>query len=72
MISTNDVLLSLKRLQKVPDDVRMQKVLQVLDTDEDGLIDITDVLRVSISSSVVVLAQADKNGQHEMGMFFSR
>ena len=72
MISTNDVLLSLKRLQKVPDDVRMQKVLQVLDTDEDGLIDITDVLRVSISSSVVVLAQADKNGQNEMGMFFSR
>ena len=66
MISTNDVLLSLKRLQKVPDDVRMQKVLQVLDTDEDGLIDITDVLRVSISSSVVVLAQADKNGQNEM------
>jgi len=50
----------------------MQKVLQVLDTDEDGLIDITDVLRVSISSSVVVLAQADKNGQNEMGMFFSR
>jgi len=72
LISTNDVLLSLKRLQKVPDDVRMQKVLQVLDTDEDGLIDITDVLRVSLSSSVVVLAQADKNGQNEMGMFFSR
>ncbi|XP_052225743.1 mitochondrial proton/calcium exchanger protein-like isoform X2 [Dreissena polymorpha] len=47
LISTNEVLLSLKRLQTVPDDVRMQKVLQVLDTDEDGLIDITDVLKAT-------------------------
>jgi len=46
MISINEVLLSLKRLQKTPDDVRMQKVLQVLDTDDDGLIDINDVLKV--------------------------
>jgi Ca2+-binding EF-hand superfamily protein len=36
----------LKRFQKVPDDVRMQKVLEVLDTDKDGLIDINHVLKV--------------------------
>ncbi|XP_052773481.1 mitochondrial proton/calcium exchanger protein-like [Mya arenaria] len=47
LISVNEVLLSLKRLQNVPDDVRMQKVLQVLDTDEDGLIDINDVLKAT-------------------------
>ena len=46
LVSINDVLLSLKRFQKVPDDVRMQKVLEVLDTDKDGLIDINHVLKV--------------------------
>lgn len=49
LISANDILMSLKRLQKVPDDVRMQKVLEVLDTDKDGLIDINHVLKVTES-----------------------
>lgn len=47
LINFNEVLLGLRRLQKVPDDVRMQKVLEVLDTDKDGLIDISDVLKVT-------------------------
>ncbi|KAL4232104.1 letm1 and EF-hand domain-containing protein 1 [Mactra antiquata] len=47
LISINDVLLSLKQMQTVPDDVRMQKVLEVLDTDHDGLIDINYVLKVT-------------------------
>lgn len=49
LISINDVLLSLKRLQKVPDDVRMQKVLEILDTDKDGHIDVKQVLKVTES-----------------------
>lgn len=41
------MLSSLKKMQLVPDDIRMQKVLEVLDTDHDGLIDINHVLKVS-------------------------
>ena len=45
-MSINEVLLALKRLQKVPDDERLQKILQVLDEDQDGFIDIKNVLDV--------------------------
>lgn len=47
LVSINEVLLALKRLQKVPDDVRLQKILQVLDEDQDGYIDIKNVLDVT-------------------------
>ena len=45
-MSINEVLLALKRLQKVPDDERLQKILQVLDEDQDGYIDIKNILDV--------------------------
>ena len=40
------MLLSLKRLQKVPDDMRLQRILEVLDEDRDGFIDIKNILEV--------------------------
>ena len=46
LVSINDVLLSLKRLQKVPDDMRLQRILEVLDEDRDGFIDIKNILEV--------------------------
>ncbi|KAK3095633.1 hypothetical protein FSP39_016948 [Pinctada imbricata] len=46
VISINELLLALKRIQKVPDDTRLQKIVQVLDEDRDGNIDISHVLKV--------------------------
>ena len=43
------MLLSLKRLQKVPDDMRLQRILEVLDEDRDGFIDIKNILEVKYS-----------------------
>lgn len=47
LVSINEVLLSLKRLQKVPDDMRLQRILEVLDEDQDGYIDIKNILEVT-------------------------
>ena len=47
-MSINEVLLSLKRLQKVPDDMRAQRILEVLDEDQDGYIDIKNILEVKV------------------------
>lgn len=46
VISINDLLLGLRRLQKVPDEVRLQRIVQVLDEDRDGIIDANHVLKV--------------------------
>lgn len=46
MISINELVLAMKRLQKVPDDTRLQKIAEVLDEDRDGQIQISHVLRV--------------------------
>lgn len=40
------MLLGLRRLQKVPDEVRLQKIVEVLDEDRDGIIDASHVLKV--------------------------
>ena len=42
----NELLLGMRRLQKVPDEDRLQKIAQVLDEDQDGKIDVSDALRV--------------------------
>ena len=36
----------MRRLQKVSDDTRIQRIMQVLDEDSDGVIDINDALKV--------------------------
>ncbi|CAG2224502.1 LETM1 [Mytilus edulis] len=46
VISINDMVLALRRLQKVPDEVRLQKIVTVLDEDKDGIIDASHVLKV--------------------------
>ncbi|XP_060085567.1 mitochondrial proton/calcium exchanger protein-like [Ylistrum balloti] len=46
LISINDLLLALKRLQKVPNETRLQRIAEVLDEDKDGNIDIGHVLKV--------------------------
>lgn len=46
VISINELVLAMKRLQKLPDDTRLQKIAEVLDEDRDGHIDVSHVLRV--------------------------
>ena len=45
-MSINELVLSMRRLQKVSDDTRIQRIMQVLDEDSDGVIDINDALKV--------------------------
>lgn len=47
LIDINELVLSLRRLQKVPTDTKYQRIIQVLDEDKDGVIDAKDALRVS-------------------------
>ncbi|XP_033757274.1 mitochondrial proton/calcium exchanger protein-like isoform X2 [Pecten maximus] len=46
LISINELLLALKRLQKVPNETRLQRIAEVLDEDKDGNIDVGHVLKV--------------------------
>lgn len=46
MIDLNELVLSMKRLQKVPDETRLEKIAEVLDEDKDGVVNISQVLRV--------------------------
>ena len=46
-MSINDLMLAMRRLQKLPNDARVQRILQVLVEDDDGKIDVTDALKVS-------------------------
>ncbi|VEL25122.1 unnamed protein product [Protopolystoma xenopodis] len=44
VIDINDLFLALRRIQKVPDDARWQRILEVLDEDHDGKIELDHVL----------------------------
>lgn len=46
VISINELVLAMKRIQKLPDDTRLQKIAEVLDADQDGQIEVSHVLRV--------------------------
>lgn len=46
LIGINELVLAMKRLQKLPDDTKLQRIAQVLDEDKDGHIDIDDALKV--------------------------
>ena len=46
IININEMVLALKRLQKVPNETRLQQILEVLDEDQDGRIDVSHVLKV--------------------------
>ncbi|GAB1599000.1 mitochondrial proton/calcium exchanger protein-like [Argonauta hians] len=45
LISINEIVLALKRLQKVPDETRAQMIVEVLDEDKDGKVDISLALK---------------------------
>lgn len=49
MVDINDLMLALRRLQKVPDDSRWEKILDVLDEDHDGKIELQHVLSVGFN-----------------------
>lgn len=45
LISINDIVTSLKNLQDVPDETRVQMIVEVLDEDKDGKVDISLALK---------------------------
>jgi len=46
-VTINELLLAIRRLQKVSHDTKLQTIVQVLDQDKDGCIDINTALKVS-------------------------
>ncbi|KAL3307773.1 letm1 and EF-hand domain-containing protein 1, mitochondrial, partial [Cichlidogyrus casuarinus] len=46
MIEVNELMLALRKIQKVPDDTKWQRILQVLDEDNDGHIELKHVYSV--------------------------
>ena len=46
MISIDEMLAALRRIKKIPDDARLQKIVEVLDADNDGHINVSHVLEV--------------------------
>ena len=59
VIGLNELLESMRRLQKLPDETRLQRIVEVLDTDQDGQIDINDALRVSLCSRPITAFDTD-------------
>lgn len=54
LISINDIVMSLKKLEKVPDETRAQMIVEVLDEDKDGKVDISLALKVSFLYSYLL------------------
>ena len=46
VISINDLMLAIRKLHRIPDETRWQKILEVLDEDEDGQIELHHVIKV--------------------------
>nr|KAG5708388.1 hypothetical protein BaRGS_034419 [Batillaria attramentaria] len=46
IVSINEMLLAMKRLQKVPNETKLQRIMEVLDEDKDGNININLALKV--------------------------
>lgn len=47
VISINDLMLAIRKLDRLPDETRWQKILEVLDEDEDGQIELHHVIKVT-------------------------
>jgi Ca2+-binding EF-hand superfamily protein len=47
IVSINEMLLALRRLQKVPNETKLQRIIEVLDDDQDGNINVNLALKVS-------------------------
>ena len=48
LVSINELLLAIRRLQKVSHDTKLQRIMEVLDQDKDGCIDINNALKVDV------------------------
>lgn len=48
LITINELMLGLKRLQKLDDETKFQKIIEVLDEDGDGAIDLEHAMKVSL------------------------
>ncbi len=46
LISINELVLSMKRIQKISDETKLQRIVECLDEDHDGAVDIEDALKV--------------------------
>ncbi|XP_076466518.1 mitochondrial proton/calcium exchanger protein-like [Babylonia areolata] len=46
IVSINEMLLAMRRLKKVPSDTKLQRIVEVLDEDQDGIININLALKV--------------------------
>ena len=60
MVSINELVLALKRIQKVPGDTRLEHIISVLDDNEDGCVELEHVLQVNtplLSLPLLLLAQ---------------
>ena len=62
-MTINELVLSMRRIQKVPNDARVQRILQVLDEDQDGIIDVNDALKVSFYIGAALVARSSCNSQ---------
>ena len=54
MISINELVLAMKRLQKIPNEDRLKKICEVLDEDKDGNIEVEHILRVSFYDDLIM------------------
>lgn len=62
MISINDLMLSVRRLQKLPDDTKLQRVVDVLtalDEDKDGAINVDLALKVCADVALFICRPAE-------------
>ena len=60
-MSINELLLSIRRLQKVSPDTKLQTIVQVLDQDKDGRIDINNALQVCLLGALQGKKKFQKN-----------
>ncbi len=47
-MTINELVLAMKRIQKLPDDTKLQRIAEFLDEDHDGNVDIDDALKVHL------------------------
>ena len=45
-MTINELVLAMKRIQKISDETKLQRICEYLDEDHDGVVDIDDALKV--------------------------
>ena len=47
-MTINELVLAMKRIQKISDETKLQRICEYLDEDHDGVVDIDDALKVRL------------------------